>query len=166
MMPMPTPRSHGHGHSTQRGMGAIVAVMVVVMLSGLAAGLVRLTWTGELTSASDLMSAKARQAARAGIEWGLYQTLRGSWSGCTSSTQTLDLRSVNGMWVTVTCNSNATPYVEGADNSSAPRNVRIYNIEAIACNGTASCPDNASAAKMGYVERRQRTSVSDVEVQP
>ncbi len=149
----------------QRGMGAVVAIVILVMLSGLAAGLVRLSWTAETSSGADIMSARARQAAKAGLEWGLYQALRGTWTACTSATQTLDLRAQTGMWVTITCSGNS--YAEGADSSGNARTVRITNIEAVACNGSAgTCPDNASAASLGYVERRQRSSVSDVSTQP
>jgi MSHA biogenesis protein MshP len=150
----------------QTGFGAIMAVVILVMLASLAAAVVRLSWSSQTGSASDINSARARQAAKAGVEWGLYQALRGSWSGCTASTQTLDLRSATGMWVTVTCASNATPYVEGGDDTGAARAVRIYTIEATACNGTAACPDNTAAVREGYVERRSRSSVSDVSAQP
>jgi MSHA biogenesis protein MshP len=148
----------------QAGMGAVVAIVILVMLSSLAAGLVRLSWTAETSSGADILAARARQAAKAGLEWGLFQALRGTWTACTSATQTLDLRSQTGMWVTITCTGNS--YVEGADSGSNARVVRITNIEAVACNGTATCPDNASAANLGYVERRQRTSVSDVSTLP
>jgi len=155
-------------HTRQRGMGAIVAIVILVMLSSLAAGLVRLSWTAETNSGADIMSARARQAAKAGLEWGLYQALRGTWTACTSATQTLDLRTQTGMRVSITC--TGASYVEGADSAGNARTVRITNIEAVACNGSATtCPDNASVASvasLGYVERRQRTSVSDVSTQP
>jgi len=67
--------------------------------------------------------------------------------------------------VSITC--TGASYVEGADSAGNARTVRITNIEAVACNGSATtCPDNASVASLGYVERRQRTSVSDVSTQP
>ncbi len=150
----------------QAGFGAIMAVVILVMLASLAAAVVRLSWSSQTGAASDVNAARARQAAKAGVEWGLYQALRGTWASCTSSTQTLDLRSTTGMWVTVTCTSNATPYVEGGDDTGAARTVRIYTIDATACNGTATCPDNTAAVREGYVERRALTSVSDVSAQP
>jgi MSHA biogenesis protein MshP len=154
--------SRGHQH----GFGAIMAVVILVMLATLAAAVVRLSWSSQTESASDVNAARARQAAKAGVEWGLYQALRGSWTTCTSSTQTLDLRATTGMWVTVTCTSNATPYVEGGDDTGAARSVRIYTVDATACNGTATCPDNTAAAREGYVERRAHSSVSDASAQP
>lgn len=150
----------------QSGFGVIMIVVILVMLASLAASMVRMSWGTAVTSGNDIQATKARQAAKAGVEWGLYMALRGAWAGCTSSTQTLDLRSTSGMWVTVTCSGNATPYVEGGDQGGAPRQVRIYTIEAVACNGAAACPDDNAATGLGYVERRVRTSVADVEAQP
>lgn len=154
------------GRRHQSGFGVIMIVVILVMLASLAASMVRMSWGTAISSSNDIQAARARQAAKAGVEWGLYMALRGAWANCTASTQTLDLRSASGMLVTVTCSGNATPYVEGGDQGGAPRQVRIYTIEAVACNGATACPDDDAATGLGYVERRIRTSVADVEAQP
>jgi MSHA biogenesis protein MshP len=154
------------GRHHQSGFGAIMIVVILVMLASLAASMVRMSWSTAVTSGNDIQAAHARQAAKAGVEWGLYTALRGAWANCTSSTQTLDLRNTNGMLVTVTCSGNPTPYLEGGDQGGSARQVRIYTIEAVACNGTTACPDDDSATNLGYVERRIRTSVADVNAQP
>lgn len=59
----------------QSGFGAIAAIMILVILSVLAAALTRLGSTQQLTSAQDLLSARAWQAAKIGNEWGLFQAL-------------------------------------------------------------------------------------------
>lgn len=150
-------------HSRQHGFGVIAALVVLVMLASIAAAIVRLNWVQQMTSAQDVMSAKATQAAIAGAEWGLYQALRGAWVGCTSSTQTLDLTASMGFYVTVTCTSNATAFVEGGDSGGLARSVRLYKIDAVACNGGGTCPDNAAAATSTYVERYRQVTATDVD---
>ena len=145
-----------------RGLGVIAALLVLVMLSTLAAAIVRLTWTQQTTLAQDIDSARAFQAAYAGTQWGMYQALRGSWTTCAGATQTLDLRSTMGVRVTVTCSSDSYNEGELADGSGNPQTVRLYTITATACNGAAaSCPDNASVTRPNYVERVRVSKVSD-----
>ncbi len=145
-----------------RGLGVIAALLVLVMLSTLAAAIVRLTWTQQTTLAQDIDSARAFQAAYAGTQWGMYQALRGSWTACAGATQTLDLRSTMGVRVTVGCTSDTYNEGELADGSGNPQTVRLYTITATACNGAAaSCPDNASVTRPNYVERVRVSKVSD-----
>ncbi len=144
----------------QAGLGAIAAIVVLVMLASLAAAVVRMTWTQQISFAQDILGAKAFQAANAGAEWGMYQALKGSWTdtNCTGSS-TLDLRSTMGFRVTVSCSTQL--YNEGQDSSASNVNVRLYTINAVACNGTAAtCPDNASAASANYVERSRQSIIS------
>lgn len=142
----------------------IAAIVVLVMLSSLAAAVVRLTWSQQVGSAQDVMGVRAVQAANAGVEWGMYKALKGDWSGCTNSSETLDLRSTTGFWVTVRCTANATPYVEGG-SVATPKTVRLFQIDATACNGTASCPDNTRSLSATYVERRRQATLTDVEAE-
>lgn len=51
------------------------AIFLLVILAGLAAFLVNISSTQHITSAQDVQGARAYQAARAGIEWGLYRVL-------------------------------------------------------------------------------------------
>jgi MSHA biogenesis protein MshP len=160
----PSPRQ-----TRQRGIGVVAAIVVLVMLASLGAAVMRMTWTQQLTSAQDIMTARALQTANAGVEWGMYQALKGTWAGaaCTGS-QTLDLSGSSGFKVTVTCTTQATPYNEGQTESgggvTSDVTLRIYQIDAVACNGTAaSCPDNASSANLNYVERRRQSMVSSVD---
>ena len=133
----------------QRGFGAIIAIVILVIMATLAAGLVRLGTTQQATSTQDILSARAWQVARAGTEWGLYQALQfGNCSGAT----TLDLRAATGFSVTVTCTSKS--FNEGEVTPGTTRAITTYSINAIACNSTA-CPDTASASTPGYVERER-----------
>jgi MSHA biogenesis protein MshP len=151
----------------QRGIGMVAAIVVLVILSVLAAAVTRLTWAQQTSSAQDLMGARAFQAAHAGTEWGMYQALRagGAWNGAScAGSQTLDLTGTLGFKVTVTCSTQATAYNEGQDASHKNVAVRLYTIDAVACNGkAAACPDNANSGGMNYVERKRQAIVSSVE---
>ncbi|NRF71124.1 MSHA biogenesis protein MshP [Aquincola sp. S2] len=143
----------------QRGFGAIVAIVVVVVLAALAAALVRLGGAAQTGSAQALLAARAAQAARAGTEWGLYQAFKGAWAACSGASQTLDLGAGSGARVTVSCDSRL--FNEGESAPGVARTVRIYTIDAVACNGSGSCPDNAAATGAHYVERRRQVQASD-----
>ena len=160
-------RLHANSLPTQRarparGLGVIAALIVLVLLSTLAAAMVRLTWTQQTTSAQDIDSARAFQGAYAGTQWGMYQALKGTWTTCAGATQTLDLRSSLNVRVTVTCNSDLYNEGETSAGTGTPQTVRLYTITAVACNGSAStCPDNASVTRPGYVERMRVVKVSN-----
>lgn len=143
-----------------RGLGALAALVIVVLLSGLAAAVVRLGWSAQTGIAQDVTSARALRAANSGVEWGLFQTLAasGSWKTCSSASQTLDLRADTGFIVTVSCSS--TLYNEGETSEAGTDTVRLFTISAVACNGTTSCPDNSLATTVAYVERERLVHAS------
>jgi MSHA biogenesis protein MshP len=143
------------------GFGAIAAIVVLVLLALLAATVVRMSRGAQGGFAQELQAARVHSAARAGIDWGLWQLLRGSWVGCSGGlTQTLDLRSTTGARVTVSCSVNT--YNEGSTAPGVPRVVRVYSLRAVACTGAAaSCPDNAAATSSQYVERERAVTLTD-----
>lgn len=152
--PRPAP-----AHRPPRGFGAIAAIVVLVVLATLAAAIVRVGHAAQMGSAQDVLGARAWAAARAGTEWGLYQAFKGGWSACAGASQTLDLRSEAGVLVTVTCSSSV--YNEGESAPGTAQTVRLYTINAVACNGTSACPDNARAVQPGYIERRRQVQATD-----
>lgn len=143
-----------------RGLGALAALVIVVLLSGLAAAVVRLGWSSQTGIAQDVTSARALRAANSGAEWGLFQTLTtsGGWKTCAGVSQTLDLRADTGFIVTVSCSS--TLYNEGQTSEAGTDTVRLFTISAVACNSTTSCPDNNLAANVAYVERERLVHAS------
>ncbi len=143
----------------QAGFGAIAAIVVLVVLASLAAAVVRFGVVAQTTSAQAVLAARALQAARAGTEWGLYQAFKGSWTTCASASQTLDLTTDTGFRVTVSCTSSV--FNEGEVSPGVPRTVRVFTINAVACNGASTCPDNARATTQGYVERRRQVQAAD-----
>lgn len=147
----------------QRGFLIIAAVFLLVVLAGLVAYLTTVSTTSQAASAADQNSARAYQAARAGIEWGAYQLLRTSGAfktGCDGVTATatanLALPSTLASFrTTVTC-TRAT-LTEGAAS------VNAYRLVSNACTvptGLGSCPNVASTAGT-YVERELTLSLTN-----
>ena len=56
-----------------RGFAIVSAIFILVVLSVLGAAMVSLSTSQHLGSAQDVQGARAYQAARSGVEWGLYQ---------------------------------------------------------------------------------------------
>ena len=141
----------------QRGLGAVAVVLVLVVLAAIAAAVVRMGSQSQGQTSQAVQGARATAAARAGIEWGLYQALRGSWTTCSSASQTLDLAADGGgLRVTVGCDSHV--YNEGESAPGTPATVRVFTIDAVACSSrsaSTACPDAGAATTQGYVERRR-----------
>jgi MSHA biogenesis protein MshP len=145
-------------NTAQRGFGAIAAIMILIILAVISAGLVKLGTTQQVTSAQDVLSARAWQAARAGNEWGLYRALRAPPKDCPFAGEMLDLSSTGGFWVMVNCTKS--DFNEGQNSDLSARTISIYTIEATACN-SAICPNPALADKSGYVERKRVVMACD-----
>jgi MSHA biogenesis protein MshP len=143
----------------QRGLGAVAALLVLVVLAAVAAAIIRLGQGSASALAQDLGGTKASLAARAGVDWGLYQAFKGGWTACGGASQTLDLRSDLGMSVTVSCNS--TLYNDGESAPGTPRTVRVFTIDAVACNSATACPDASLASGSTYVERRRQVQATN-----
>ena len=138
-----------------RGLGAITVIVVLVGLAAMAAAVLRLGQVGASVTAQDIEGARASAAARTGIEWGLYQAFKGSWTACSNASTTLDIGS--GLRVTVVCDSRS--FNEGESSPGVPRTVRAFTIDAVACRSSSAstpCPDAAAAVQPGYVERRRQ----------
>ncbi len=148
--------SAGRRARAARGMGAIAVIVVLVALAALAAAVLRLGQQAQGTTSQDLLSTRASAAARAGVEWGLYQALKGSWTSCSNASQTLDLVTDTGMKVAVSCDSRS--FNEGETSPGVPLVVRVFTIDALACNSSA-CPDATAAVRAGYVERRRQVQL-------
>ncbi|MBU0752488.1 MAG: agglutinin biogenesis protein MshP [Gammaproteobacteria bacterium] len=127
-----------------RGFALISAIFILVVLSALAGFIATVSTTQHVGSALDVMSARAFQASRAGLQWGLFQALQPAPS-CVASA---DIGNFNGIAVTVQCTELATGNGVEAGLGS------LYRVTAIACAPAAgtTCPGPAGAN--GYVERR------------
>lgn len=135
----------------QRGFAYIAAIVLLVVMATMATAMVRLNAVQQTSANQDVLGSRASAAARAGVEWGLFQ-LRGGT--CNSAGQSLtDFTSATGFVVTVKCNVSG-PYNEGG-TSAGPTKKYLYQIDAVACNVGAACPNDAQVTNVDYVERRR-----------
>lgn len=143
----------------ERGFGAIAAILVLVILGGLAAAIVSFSSGQQVASAQDIESTRAWLAAHAGNEWGLARALQENVCGTTTWVHPdyADLR------VTVSCARQI--YSEGTEPDASPRRIAVFTVLATACNGAESCTDTSAAAvtRLFYVER-QRLAIAYCEL--
>ena len=151
---IPVRRAHMSAH--QSGFSTATAVFVLLILASLAAAMVTFASAQHLASAQDIQGSRAYQAARSGIEWGLYRlanSAAGDRCGSVGSASFgLAGTTLADFTVTVNC-ERFGPYTEGANNLS------IYRLTATACTQPSggACP--GSAGSLGYVERQLQATL-------
>lgn len=132
----------------QRGFGIVTAVFLIVVLAALGAFMVTVFGLQQSAGAVDVQSARAYQAARAGIEWGIYQA---TVAASCAPAQTLTFGgTLSSYTVTVRCTAFS------ADELGAT--VNLYELVATACNA-APCPNPAVNPGPRYLERQLRAVV-------
>jgi MSHA biogenesis protein MshP len=125
----------------QGGFSLVTAIFILVILAGLGAAMVTFSTAQHSTVAMDIQSARAYQAARAGIEWGAYQTLKVPSFGCpvlpaAAASYSMTFAgnpSLAGFTTVVTCNS--TTHTEGANT------VVVSILTSTATYGVVNTPD-------------------------
>lgn len=139
----------------QSGFAIISAIFILVVLAAMAAFIVHVSTHQSAGHVADVQGIRAYQAARTGIEWGLYNHLRPPQTCAAASSFALG-GNLAGFTVTVRC----TPSDEVTNNNEAgtsPAGTQLFvrRIVATACNqpagAPATCPNLAPGAN--YVER-------------
>ncbi|HEY8158300.1 MAG TPA: hypothetical protein VIF10_06305 [Methylobacter sp.] len=119
----------------QSGFSLIMAIFLIVVLGGIAVFIGRVSTMQHHSSALDEEGAMAYQAARAGIEWGVYRAIvidDGSGSSCSSAfTLPIHITATSTVNYSVTVACTSTPATEG---STA---IGVYQIIATARNTAA-----------------------------
>lgn len=132
-----------------RGFALMLAVFLIVTLAAIGVYLVTVS-TGQAQAVSqDVQGARAYQAARAGIEWGTYQQLRGP--GCSSTPLTFTNPGLNGFRAEVTCGQVGTTETEGTAS------VKVYLITSKGCNANPCSPATPAPT---YVERELQLTIT------
>ena len=158
---MSTPRMlRALARARSRGVSLLTAVFLLVVLASLSAALVSVFGVQQAGTVLDVTGVRADQAARSGLEWGLYRQLRvqptvPSVACFTPSPVTFALPSdgsLAGFSVTVSC-------VAGADNLAGNTTNR-WSITAVACNqpGAGVCPNPNPSPE--YVQRRVQAELN------
>ena len=126
----------------QGGFSLVTAIFILVILAGLGASMVTFSTAQHSTVAMDIQSARAYQAARAGIEWGAYETLRVPGFSCPAAaaiyTMTFAGTPLAGFTTVVTCSS--TTHSEGA-NTVGANTVVVSILNSTAVYGVVNTPD-------------------------
>lgn len=123
------------------GVSIVTAIFLLVVLASLGAAIVTLSTGQHATSTLDLLGSRAYEAARAGIEYGVYRKQQAS--DCPAAVSFVP--GGGQMTVTVQCTITTTPGMPALDQ---------VTIRATACNISASgaCP-NAATTSADYVQR-------------
>lgn len=134
-----------------RGVGLVTAIFLLVVIAGLAVAMVTVFTTQQGSSALDVQGTRAYQAARAGLEWGIFKRVRGG-SDCngTSSFALDDGTSLRGFVVTVAFQSATGPDTDSGVAGTLDR----CKVTATACNapdGAGACPNPQNTTD--YVQR-------------
>lgn len=133
-----------------RGFAIVSAIFILVVLAALGAFILNISTSQQIGSALDVQGARAYQAARAGIEWGLYRQLPlqrdnpPTYTTCAPEFATSGTFPVFGFTVTVSCS---------ADDDGANSGPTVYTVTSTACSDAATCPNTTNPGSM-YIERR------------
>lgn len=133
----------------QRGASLIAAVFLLLLFAALAAYMLWFGSVQQRSSALDVAGARALQAARAGIEWGVYRLQR-EHACAASESIPLAGSTLSAFTVSVTC-------VRSVDTNELGVPVRLYRLEATACNAPpcpSAAPDDAYAERVVSVLAR------------
>lgn len=137
----------------QRGASIVIAIFFLLLFAGLALYMQWVTSASHRGTAQDVQGARAYQAARSGVEWGLYRLLRNG--GCVASQSlTFAGTSLSEFTTTVSCVRTGD-----TDELLASNLVCVYEIVATACNRPVggSCAGIAASGN-DYHERQIRVS--------
>lgn len=130
------------------GFALISAIFLIVILAALAVFIAVMSTHQQAGHVADLQGLRTYQAARAGIEWGLFNFKRNS--ACAAPTSFVPGGGLAGFTVTVDCLLGEM----ATSNDEAGTAVTVRRIVATACNlpAAGACPNAAPGD--GYVERR------------
>jgi len=102
----------------QAGFSIVMAIFILVVLGLLGGYMVKLSGVQHATSTFAIQGARTYQAARAGIEWGVYRVTQASWVGSETISSSSDyLSGFDGFTIEVT-STRSSAYNEGDLNSN------------------------------------------------
>lgn len=133
-----------------RGFSIVSAIFLLVVLATLGTLMLTFSTSQHAGSAQDIQGSRAYHAAKAGIEWGLYQLLQTKPSQCASSTTLTPGGTLSGFSVTVTCLADSNTLNEaGVIHTN-------YTI-----TSTAVLSSNPGVGSQDYVERKLTVTVEN-----
>jgi MSHA biogenesis protein MshP len=131
---------------TSRGFLLPAAIFLLVILAALGAYALNISSTQQATSKQDIQGSRAYQAARAGLEWAIFQVLAPGTANLVNCPTPTTL-TIEGFTVNVTCTQSVDYNEQGTD-----RTIRLFEITSRASFGVAGTID--------YSERQLQATVS------
>ncbi|TAN68825.1 MAG: hypothetical protein EPN17_08605 [Methylobacter sp.] len=130
----------------QSGFSLIAAIFLLVVIAALGLFTLTISTTQQQSSAMDALGSRAYQAAKAGIEWGVYQIIKGGATCATFVQPTMPTGTqLSSFTVTVDCSSTA--WTEGAASLS------VYQLTSTAKTGVVG--------SAGYFERQLQVTITN-----
>ncbi len=132
----------------QRGLSAVMAVILILVLALIGGYMATLTSVGSINTTVSAGTMQAWFAARSGIEWAVQQLFVTAPGACIGSPTTINLTggNTNGYTVVLTC--TPTSFTESGTGT--------YNVYALTSRAT-----RGSSGGVGYVSRQVNLSVTD-----
>lgn len=135
-------------------------VFILVVLAALGAALASISVRQQMGSAASIESARALQAARAGVEWAAFQVLRNpaapaAAAACFAPTS-FSVAGLSAFTITVSC--TRTPGAGSVSDGATA--LAFYTLVANACNAPSAgaCPAGGTP-QITYVERQMTWTV-------
>lgn len=127
--------------SAQRGFGLVAAMFLIVVIAGVIAAMTRMAITQNATTSLALQQARAYQAARAGLEWGISQAVTSAVSKCELQAPFL----VDGFSVQVGCTE--------ASSEDEGKTLFFYTLNSTAEDAVPGSPDYIYRKLYAVVEK-------------
>jgi hypothetical protein len=105
--------------ASQRGFSLFSAIFLLVMLSALGAAMVKVSTGSQIAAALDIQGERAYQAARAGIQWGLYRQLKNDSCVAKTSFALPAGNTLSSFTVTVNCQITRRQFSGALTNGGA-----------------------------------------------
>jgi len=135
------------------GMALISAIFLIVVLIGVGVAMMNLSNVEHDTASKAILAAKAYYGAKAGVDWGIQQSIAaGSCVGGPGTPINLTTGSLNGVTVTVTCAAAQQGASTCGLTGTSP--CQTYYLTSQATTGTIGT--------LSYAERRIEATVSNI----
>jgi MSHA biogenesis protein MshP len=132
----------------QRGFTLIASIFMLVVVAALVVYMSNIRVVQQTTLLYGVQDTRAMQAARSGIEWGIYRSLN-TGSCPATTTFTIAEPALDAFNVRVSCNEST--HIEGVVSATNPA-ITAFQLTAVASSG--------SFGSLDYVQRRMQATVS------
>ena len=148
------PRSSILAPRSSKGFSLVSAIFLLVVIAALGTFAVTLSTTQQQSAALDVLGARAYQAARAGIEWGVYQVISNPAAICSvgGTSNPVAMPAAPSTLAVFTVNVSCWGYVPV---SEAANTVTMYRLIS-----TASGVAGAAVGSPNYVERQMTVTIA------